>query len=302
MAWAIANALVDANQTGFRSGYSASVMKTIIKIAEQFLCQPDEIITELRGHAQALASAKGMAERNVAKLRMFTPDRIPLFFSVTDRILDAVNARSELKRKQRGSKLQRLTNRRFDVEQCRDIMCAVAQELMLVRAPRSANVINARLDWLRWSGDSAIIVVPATDVKMRSETDPELLIELPVEASRLLRQYIEKVRPSALLTGDDENPYLFPGQGHRLGQPYENLLERLVTWVFRIVGAKIHPHLYRHLIGWIWLREDLGMLPVVQQLLGHKSLQTTIDYYAAIDSSLAMQRWNDFLNEKKRKH
>ena len=138
-------------------------------------------------------------------------------------------------------------------------------------------------------------------MKLREDADPDLALDLSVETSRLLRQFLDKVRPFALIAGDEQNPYLFPGKGDTVGKPFETLLQRLVNWVFRVVGVKIHPHLYRHLIGWIWLRDNIDMLPVVQQLLGHKNIQTTIDYYAAIDGSLAMQRWNEFLDGK-RKH
>lgn len=51
VAWAVTSALVDANQTGFSSGYAASVMKMVIKIAEFFLTRPEKDIAELRGHA-----------------------------------------------------------------------------------------------------------------------------------------------------------------------------------------------------------------------------------------------------------
>lgn len=296
IAWSIATALVDANQTGFQSGYAASVLKMIVKIAEQYLCRPEPEIVELRASIAALQTPKGMSERNIAKLRAFTPELVPAFLSVSDRILDDVNARSDARRhpgQTRG-------NMRFDIEQCRDIMCALAHDFMLIRAPRSANIIGMRLDWIRWQGDHASIVVPSTEIKLRDLADPDLVLDLTPETSRLLRQFIEKVRPEALLPGDEQNPYLFPGQGQDTGQPYGNLLERLVGWVFRIVGVSIHPHLYHHLIGWIWLREDIGMLPVVQNLLGHRNIQTTIDYYAAIDSSLAMQKWQEHLDARRK--
>lgn len=60
----------------------------------------------------------------------------------------------------------------------------------------------------------------------------------------------------------------------------------------------MHPHLYRHLLGWIWLREDLRRLPEVQKLLGHRSIKTTVRYYAQIDETLCLQDWQDFLETK----
>lgn len=301
VAWSIAVALEEANDTGFHSGYAASVVKTLTKIAAQFLVRDEQDIMALREHAKALASPKGMSERNIAKLKGFSPERIPLFLSVSDRILDDVNARTQSRRHRRTTKVTDPDGHKFTADQCRDIMCALAHDLMLIRAPRSANVLNIRLDWIRWYGSKACIVIPSVDVKLRDEMDDDLPLDLSAETSRLLRQYVEKVRPLALLPDDKANPYLFPGQGTQCGRPYESLLGRLVGWVFRIVGVKIHPHLYRHLIGWLWLRENIDMLPVVQQLLGHKNIQTTIEYYAAIDESLAMQRWNEFVSRQRKR-
>ena len=39
-------------------------------------------------------------------------------------------------------------------------------------------------------------------------------------------------------------------------------------------------------------------LPEVQKLLGHRSLETTVRYYAQIDETLCLQDWQDFLERK----
>lgn len=297
MAWSVATTLVETNQTGFHSEYAQSFMKMIVKIAEGFVCRSDEDLADLRSNVVALRGERGMSERNIVKLKQFTAERIDAFLRVSDRILDDVNARTERHRATQRALTGRAGAIALDAEQRRDLMCALAHEIMLVRAPRSANVFGIHLDWLRWTDDRVTIVVPSASVKMRGHQDPDLPIELSQSASKLLRQYIEKVRPLALHAGDIDNPYLFPAQAAALtvGQPYQRLLERLVGWVHRIVGVRINPHLYRHLIGWIWLRQNIDMLPVVQKLLGHRNLQTTIDYYASIDESLAMQKWQEFI-------
>ncbi|MFC3168537.1 site-specific integrase [Paracoccus fontiphilus] len=114
------------------------------------------------------------------------------------------------------------------------------------------------------------------------------------ESTTLLRTYLDKLRPRVLRPGDEGNPYIFPGQGSSdegLHQPYKTLLKRTTRLLARHVGIKINPHLYRHLVGWIWLKDSPDHLPQVQRLLGHTSIQTTQNYYAEIDETLAVEAW-----------
>jgi integrase len=81
--------------------------------------------------------------------------------------------------------------------------------------------------------------------------------------------------------------------------PFVGLLDRLMRHTMRIAGVRMNPHLYRHFVGWLWLKEDPNRLPDVQRLLGHKSLETTLRYYAEIDENLALDRWQQFLADRK---
>ena len=189
----------------------------------------------------------------------------------------------------------------LDAELARDIMCVLASDILLARAPRKANVIGIMLSWISWRGDLATITVPNVEVKMRTSDDPDLPIPLGEHESRRLRMYLDNVRPKAIRPGDELNPFLFPAQGSKveLDRPFEGLLERLMRHTHRITGVRMNPHLYRHFLGWLWLKEDPDRLPDVQRLLGHKSLETTLAFYAEIDEHLALDRWQAYLTDKK---
>lgn len=296
------DALSSANEGEFDSDYVASVLITLLKVAAGMICRDDADIKAINDLiAQAKTGRSGIAPRNKSKLRQFTDDRIQGLIDLSDTLLRGINneidARRKAHRRVHGALPQRAEV--VDRELSRDVMTALAHAIMLKRGPRSENLIGIRLDWISWREDVATIVVPATEVKLRGKGDPDLPIPLGVSASKLLRSYLGSIRAKALLPGDKDNPFLFPGQdtrNFRSGRPYTGILERLTRRVHEIVGVKIHPHLYRHLIGWIWLREDIDNLPQVQKLLGHKSMQTTIDHYAEIDENLALDKWQEFLD------
>lgn len=298
------DAIKSANRGDFPSGYLSSVLKCVMKIARHHQRRPEEDLRRIKNlRARHACKHKGIAPRNRAKLNQFDETRIQGTIDLGDTIIAHVNAEIDRRRKAHRRKHGVLPKPVdvIDMESARDIMAALAHEVLLRRAPRSDNVINARLDWIAWQGDFAILTIPACEVKMRTADDEPLRIPFDAHLSKLLRNFVDAVRAKALLPGDERNPFLFPrqsGQSH-LGQPYGNLLGRVTTLLHRHVGVRIHPHLYRHLIGWIWLKESLDNLPKVQRLLGHKSLQTTIDYYAELDAGLVFDEWQDFINGKR---
>lgn len=297
--------LTDANaDSEFDSDYAAGILKTVRKVAAGFVERSEQDLVEIGELIEEYASGRrGIAARNKAKLRQFTPERIQTTIDLTDQLVAHVNRTVEARRKTHRRKhgvLPRSTEV-YDRELARDVMVALAHSIMMKRGPRSANLIGIRLNWIRWQNDLATIVIPSTDVKMRGKSDPDLLIPLGISASRLLRGYLDKIREKALQPGDEQNPYLFPGQDRKTfqrNQPYRGILQRLARRVHKIVGVRINPHLYRHLIGWFWLKEDVNNLPKVQKLLGHKSLQTTIDHYAEIDEELALDSWQQWLERR----
>ena len=297
------DALSDANSEGtYDSEYAMNVLRTVLKVAIGFVCRDEADIVAIQDLIKdADPNREGIAPRNKAKLQEFTAARIQKFIDVSDILVKDINIKVEGRRKAHRQIHGTLPQPKavFDRELAREVMTALAHAIMIKRGPRSANLIGIRLDWIRWKENIATIVIPAVQVKLRGKGDADLPIPLGASASKLLKSYLGAFREVALLPGDDDNPFLFPGQdmrNPRPGRPYSGILLRLTRRVHSIVGVKIHPHLYRHLIGWIWLREDIDKLPQVMRLLGHKSLQTTLDHYAEIDETLALDGWQDRLD------
>ena len=297
-----AEALAESNKSDYPSGYVESVLKTMRKIASGFPCRPPE---EMQAISDLVSlhkpGFKGISPRNKAKLRQFTDDRIAKTIRLTGTIVTQVNDEIDRRRRVQQKKTGKLPAKPevMDAELIRDVMAALAHDILMTRAPRSDNVLRARLDWVSWQGDLARLTIPAVEVKMRDNGDADLPIPLSEGTSRLLRTYLEVLRPKLLMPDDRQNPYLFPSQGKAApGTHYGALLKRVTRLLARHVGVRIHPHLYRHLVGWIWLKDNPDHLPKVQRLLGHKSLQTTLDYYAELDEGLVLDAWQEQLNGK----
>lgn len=300
-----AEALQDANTGEYESGYIGSILKCMRKLAVGYVARSvgdiqeiDRLITHFdRKH-------EGIAPRNRAKLKLFTKARIQETIDLGALALVEINKKVDLRRKAKRAKIGILPPNVdvFDAELVCDVMAVIAHEILLARAPRSSNVIEARLDWIVDHGDRMQLVIPAAQVKARSAQDAALVVPLSAATSKLLRSYIGSLREKALTAGDERNPYLFPSQKRANFKPdqfYTSLLQRVTKLLEKHAHVSIHPHLYRHLIGWIWLKESTANLPKVQILLGHKNLQTTLNYYAELDQEVVLNDWQKFINDEK---
>ncbi|MCR9150287.1 MAG: site-specific integrase [Rhodobacteraceae bacterium] len=283
----------------YPSSYASTIGKTLKKLARDYVGRESQDIEAIASLIKDHASGeKGIAKRNRAKLREIVGARQQRLIDVGEILIDEVNA--ELDRRARRCRGV-LRKDLIDAELARDVMCVVASDILLARAPRKENLVGIRLSWISWQDDLAAIRVPNVEVELRNVDDPDLVIPLGPHESRRLRLYLDKIRPKALRPGDATNPFLFPAQGPTVGRDaaFVGLVERLMRHTKRIVGIRMNPHLYRHFVGWVWLREDPNRLPDVQRLLGHKSLETTLQHYAEIDENLALDRWQQFLADQK---
>ncbi|WOI14887.1 site-specific integrase [Sulfitobacter sp. LC.270.F.C4] len=301
---AAAAALAEFNGGQKDTGYLVSVLKTMKKIAVGYVAASEQNVEDIRALIRFYDTGRrGIAPKNKIKLREFTEARIQSTIDLSGNVMTKINAEIDRRRKDKGKKTGFLLDRlsAIDIELARDIAAILAHEILLTRAPRSANVIGARLDWIAHEDGKAVLTIPAAEVKGRKAGDSNYVVRLGDRASRLMRNYIEKIRPKLLHPDDKQNPYLFPrqeGGKFKFNAPYRGILKRVTRLLKQNVGVQINPHLYRHLIGWIWLKESMDNLPRVQRLLGHKSLKTTVEYYAELDETLVMDGWQTLLETK----
>lgn len=118
--------------------------------------------------------------------------------------------------------------------------------------------------------------------------------QLGRSTSAIFRLYRDTYRS---VHGAVSSPYLFPRQD---GTAWTTTAAwgDLTDICARYLGLDVNPHLVRALVGKIILDQDSTGYPLVQELLGHKSLQTTISFYAPLDQQRARAAYHRFLGER----
>lgn len=105
----------------------------------------------------------------------------------------------------------------------------------------------------------------------------ERVIPVTQELLQMYEEYLIREYPESGL------PYIFVNiWSGKIGQPMKpNILNTMFNRLSKKTGIKVYPHLFRHTYGTRLLRA--GMPPDrVSYLLGHTSVQTTLDIYAHV--------------------
>lgn len=121
--------------------------------------------------------------------------------------------------------------------------------------------------------------------------------ELPAHVVALLDTYLNTYRP-ILLRGEDAG-WLFPGSIEGRHKHEVSLRENLCKAVKKHTGLTVNPHLYRHLAAFFYLQANPGDYETVRRLLGHKSVDTTITFYAEFDTLAARRLYTDHILDRK---
>jgi len=280
------------------SSYVSSLLKLVHKIATGYVRSGAEDLARISALVDAFKpDFTGVSPRNKMKLAQFTPARIDAFFAMSGEIVAEVNG--ELARRHAAMRRAGSAGRRsaplIDAALAGKLELVVAHDIFCARAPRSANVVGIDLHrHVRTGADGRVIIeLPAEMVKHGKP----LVIPLNAGASALFKRYVAHVRPALLTDASRNSTMLFPARKNDEGS-YSRLTVRLMAEIHRRVGVRFNPHLYRHLLGWVWRKEDPTKLPQVQILLGHKNLKTTLQFYVDLDETLALQSWSDYLEDR----
>jgi integrase len=135
------------------------------------------------------------------------------------------------------------------------------------------------------------LVFPNYDVKNRVKLEHILNQVL----TRLIDEYVDDFRPVLLRRRNED--WLFPGQ--RQGAKGKTSFSGQITArIYKATGLRMTVHQFRHAAGALILWRRPGEYELVRQLLGHRSVQTTINSYIGLESIRASEIFGKIVMER----
>ena len=119
-----------------------------------------------------------------------------------------------------------------------------------------------------------------------------LQFKLDETVTAIIDEYVHDFRP-ALMRGSNAD-WLFPGES---GEHKEKISfsTQIVDRVQKSTGLRITVHQFRHAAGALILKHRPGEYELVRRILGHKSVQTTINFYCDLDTTQASEIFTDIV-------
>ncbi len=162
-------------------------------------------------------------------------------------------------------------------------------------------------------GGEGTLILPARELKnLRS-----IHVTIDPETVKMLKRFIEVYRPlfAELAKADPENPHLFPGKtserkemgeggGYPEGFGYitkTKLSQRFGQHMWKHCHLRMDTQVMRHIAGKVILDMDPSAMGLVQEVLGHKRIETTQSYYAQVCKIVAQKNYLQLLDQYSRR-
>jgi integrase len=254
--------------------FTIDMAERLFAVARSYVKAPQEQLRRLERFCLKLRRKRrhGLTEKNIAVIRAFKdPHNRTRLKLLPGQLFD-----------------EALAERDALVQAAVTAEIALAIQIQLVAPMRLANLSALHLEKnvLRVGGlePTYHLVIPPEHVK----NDEPLEYPLPEAVGEMLALYLAVFRPR--LCGE-ANPWLFPGEaGHHKtkGTLSGQIIERLT----KQLGIRVTPHQFRHLAAAFILERDPANYEFVRRILGHKNLQTTINFYVGLETVDAVRKFS----------
>lgn len=169
---------------------------------------------------------------------------------------------------------------------------AVAIAILSFAPIRLTNLVSIELDknLIKPGGPESPywLTFPHYDVKNRVNLD--FTFDEPL--TKLIDDYIHDFRPA--LSRQSNASWLFPGIA---GAPKTASMfsTQITQRVQKTTGLRITAHQFRHACAAIYLKHRPGEYEVVRRLLGHRNIQTTINFYCGLETIQASEGFGNIV-------
>jgi integrase len=258
------------------TAYTHGVAGTLIAIAKEWMKVPAQTLTALKELRRKLGTLPtGLTDKNRTLVRKFDDPRLlEALLQLPDRLW------------RRALRDLAMSRRPFI-----DLQSALAIDLLLHVPLRMENLaaldFEQHLHWPQGRGKPALIVFGTDETKNAIQLE----YEIPAKLAERLQVYRNEIAPA--VTGKRPDA-LFVGW---TGKPRTQaaITVAIEKAVLRHLGVKLTPHQFRHLAAKIILDANPGAYELVRQMLGHKNMKTTTNFYADIDTRPAGRAHADLI-------
>jgi integrase len=132
---------------------------------------------------------------------------------------------------------------------------------------------------------------PHYDVKNRVQ----LNFKLVPQVCDIIDEYIHDFRP-ILLRGSNA-AWLFPGETGGV-KTSRTLSLQITDRIEKATGLRMTVHQFRHVAAAIYLKVHPGDYEIVRQLLGHRNIETTMNFYVGLDMIQASEIFSDIVKQR----
>jgi integrase len=169
---------------------------------------------------------------------------------------------------------------------------SVAIAILILAPVRMKNLATIRLgiNLVRPGGPGTPYLLTFQDYEVKNRVP--LAFPLLASVSQLIDEYVFTYRP--LLMNGHNHDYLFPGKsgGHKFVARLSSQISKLL---WKWAGFRITPHQFRHAAAALILKNHPGNYELVRRVLGHRKIQTTIDFYVGLETAAAALQFGEIV-------
>ncbi len=257
--------------SGEENTFNLALGQALIQIAHEWARVDAPVFAELKRLVGKMpAPVMALTDKNKRALRQFDdPAVLRRLYSLPERLW--IEARRDKKPNFRTlAKAQ----------------AALAIAILCYMPLRPQNLTALEFDTHLFMRDGARAIstleLPASEVKNRTEAG----FDIHPAVAKMLIEYRDRFAPKVI--GRRPTRLFVNADGTPKNQATVACL--IMTYLRRRAGIVLTPHQFRHLSAKVVLDVEPGGFETVKQLLGHKSIKTTVGAYAGIDSRRAARR------------